>query len=532
MLKKRKVVRNWSGMVTHDTDGLQTLDVDAIHTEHADLKAKQEEISAVQATLREEVTKLQNHAIGKAEFTDRMTKIADDLTTIEHDLQVMRQAAAVKESRFIYNDFRSVLEGFDWLRHDDGRKFTDIEYRAYALFQLPISYDKFDHGQELKNLRDLHDAFILVDAYNTFKHSKGHRYTPTQHALFKQLTNQVKKFDETLYHAMAGGNTGYGAEWIPTGFSSEFNDILRIQPALANKFQVWNMPPGASGYFPFQEGKASVYKGGESLVDNAEQARKTNIATDRKLFSPVPFIGALKTSEEITEDSLFEMVGFVRRELATAVLEGLDSAIINADTTSPHMDNAAETYWNSYDVETSFKGLRRIAVDDSNTFDVEGPASGTGVGALEMVCFLYAKGLMGVIGVRNSECLFVTGVKGKKEIQTMWVNEDQIGVLALMISGQVPDIDGTPVYISGEYLEDQESDGFGDNVGAEKHTSILCVHTPSFRVATRRDVTLEMDKDILTQQQVFVATARYDFGKVCSSSLDPVVCGINVQHTA
>lgn len=149
-----------------------------------------------------------------------------------------------------------------------------------------------------------------------------------------------------------------------------------------------------------------------------------------------------------------------------------------------------------------------------------------------MVCFLYAKGLMGVIGVRNSECLFVTGVKGKKEIQTMWVNEDQIGVLALMISGQVPDIDGTPVYISGEYLEDQESDGFGDNVGAEKHTSILCVHTPSFRVATRRDVTLEMDKDILTQQQVFVATARYDFGKVCSSSLDPVVCGINVQHTA
>lgn len=520
----------------NDKNILETLDIDAINSSQEALKTKHEELMGVHATLQETVDKLNGDMISKAEFTERVDRIAADLEKHAENLEVIRNASTVKAERFVYNDYRALLQGKDWLAHDDRTPFNDLECRGYALFQLPVDYDKMDHGQELKNLRDLHDAFLMCDAFNRYKGASSGRYKTETSIMYKQLRQGVELFDPKLAHAMAGGNAGYGTEWVPVETSAAFNEIARIQPTLSNKFQTWTMPVGASAYFPFQEGKATVYKGGEALVDNPVQARKTNAATGRKLFTPSMFIGALKCSEELTEDSIIEMVGFIRRELAVAILEGLDSAIINGDTTATHMDHAvgAGLYWQSYGVQTAFKGLRRLAVDDTMTFNAESYTTGTGVGTMEIHIALHAKALMGVLGVRSSECLFVTGVKGKTEVQTMWTVEDFTGnTLGMMISGDVPNMDGTPVFISGEYLEDLEDDGFGDTGDdTEKHTSLLCVHLPSFRIGQRRGVTIEMDKDILTQQQAFVATARYDFGKVCSTTLKPVACAINIQHTA
>jgi len=517
-----------------DTENvLATLDVDEINDSQAALKTQCEELLTTQATLHETVDKLNNDMISKAEFAERVDRIGKDLQEMSDSLEVVRNASTVKSERFIYNDYRALLSGKDWLAHDDRTPFSDVECRGYVLFQMPVDYEKMDHGQELKNLRDLHDAFLLTNAFNTYKGKANYKIETS--TMYKQLRKSVEFFDPTLAHAMAGGNSGYGTEWVPVETSAQFNEIARIQPTLSNRFQTWIMPTGASAYFPFQEGKATVYKGGEALVDNPTQARKTNIATGRKLFTPSVFIGALKASEELTEDSIIEMVGFIRRELAVAILDGLDSAIINGDTGGTHIDHAvgAGLYWQTYGVQTCFDGLRKICVTDSTTFDHESWSSGTGVGSFEMDGAMHAKQLLGLLGLRNNECVFVTGAKGGAELMTMWATEDFTGnTLSMMISGVMPNIHGSPVHLSGEYMEDQESDGFGDTGSAtEKHTSMCCVHTPSFRVGQRRGVTIEMDKDILTQQQAFVATARYDFGKVCSSTLTPVSCAINMQHT-
>lgn len=521
--------------MSDNTNILDTLDIDSINSGQEALKTEHEALKTLHSTLQETVDKLNGDMISKSEFKERIDRIAADLEKHATDLETIRNTVSVKADRFIYQDYRSMLEGKDWLAHDDRTPFTDLECRGYALFQMPVDYERMDHGQELKNLRDLHDAFILCDAFGRYKGASSGRYKTENSIMYKQLHKGVAFFDAKLAHAMAGGNSGYGTEWVPIETSAAFNEIARIQPTLSNRFQTWVMPVGASAYFPFQEGKATVYKGSEALVDNPVQARKTNAATGRKLFTPVPFIGALKASEEITEDSIIEMVGFIRRELAVAILDGLDSAIINGDTTATHMDHAvgAGLYWQSYGVQTAFKGLRRIAVDDSTTFDHETWSSGSGQGSFEMPGAMHAKQQLGLLGLRNNECVYVTGAKGGAELMTMWQTEDFSGnTLAMMISGIMPNIHGSPVHLSGEYLEDLESDGFGDTGdGTETHSSICCVHTPSFRVGQRRGVTIEMDKDILTQQQAFVATARYDFGKVCSSTLKPVSCAINVQHT-
>jgi len=513
-------------------DDLKTFDLDGMKLSHDELKARFEDVSKMTHTMKEEFDKMEDGFISKTEYNDRIKKIAADVDKVVKEVERSRNADAAIGERFVYNDYRSMLESYDWLTKENGDKYAEVDYRAHALFQMPIEYAKHEHGLALRNLRDLHDAVIMVDAVNTHRNGGGGRYRLGDSLLFKQLIAQTKKFDEPLAHAMAGGNTGYGAEWLPTDFSSQFNEILRIQPSLSNKFQTWNMARGASGIFPFQNGKAKVYKGSESLVDAADQARKTNIATSNKTFTPVPFIGALVTSEELIEDAIIAMVNFIRTELATAILEGLDSALINGDTTATHMDNAAETYYQTYDVETAFKGIRRAGVDLSTTVDIEALSASTGVGALEFANLTELKLLMGTAGIKPDDCFYVTGPKGRWSIQNALFKEDASGILQYMVSGMLPKIDGSDVVISGVYLEDQESDGFGDNVGAEKHTSICCVHPKSYRIGQRRGVTLEVGKDILTQQQQFVATARYDFGNVAASAILPVAVGINVQHTA
>jgi hypothetical protein len=224
------------------------------------------------------------------------------------------------------------------------------------------------------------------------------------------------------------------------------------------------------------------------------------------------------------------MVTFIRNELAKALLEGMESAMINGDDSTIHFDNTVDTVYQTYSVERSFKGLRKLGI--SNALDIEVSSSTTGVNALELVNFTDAKQGLGVAGLNPADCLYITGIKGRTIVQQALFKADALGVLTFMLSGVLPNIDGSEIYISGQYDEALSSTGIRDSGADVKHTSMVCVHKPSFRIGQRRGVTLEYAKNILTQQQQFVATARWDFGKICADAITPVSEMINMQHTA
>lgn len=497
--------------------------------------SKQEELGAKVKELQEMLTGIKEvqqlateNSITKSELAERMEKFNTELNGIKESINKVKLENESKERKLAYTDYRSLIRDFVWLTDDNGNKLGEIDQRAYCLFQMPVDYEKMENGYELRNLRDLYDATLIADAMSRFKQRARHNIRAL--SLFKQLVKATEKFDKDVALAMAGGNTGFGEEWLPEEMSSEFEEILRIEPRLATKFMTWNMPRGGSAKYPFQNGKAVVYKGGEALVDNAEEHRKTNIATGVKTFTPELFVGALVASEELTEDAVLDMVSFVRQELAKALLEGLESAIINGDDSATHFDNAGgDSVYETYNVETIFKGLRKLGI--SNARDIEDSSSSTGVNALELVNFTDAKQDLGVAGVNPSECLYVTGVKGRTAVQQALFKEDALGVLTFMLSGTLPNIDGSEIYISGQYDEQLDSNGLRNSGNDVKHTSMVCVHKPSFRIGQRRGVTLEFNKNILTQQRQFVATARWDFGKISADVIEPVSEMINIQHT-
>jgi len=496
------------------------------------LGTRYEELSKIISTVRDEQRKFADAAITKEELQQRMDKILKDVEGIAEEVKQAKQLADINKNRVVYMDYRSMLTDWPWLKDDNGNKVHEIEQRAFCLFQLSVNYDKMQAGQELKNLRDLHDTVLFWDAIERHKNRGRAGYSLQKAKIFQQLIRETDKFDHDIALAMAGGNTGYGYEWVPSELSSEFNEYLRIVPTLASKFETWIMPKGGSAKFPFQNGKAVVYKGSEALVDNATEARKTNVATGVKTFTPDVFIGALVSSEELTEDSILDMVSFIRKELATALDEGRETAIINGDDSATHFDNTISTVYQTYNVETCWKGLRKLGLGSASYYrDIEVSSSTTGVGSLEIINFTDCKGDMGVAGIKPADCVFVTGLKVRTQIHTALYKEDALGVLTFMISGTLPTIDGSEIYISAQYDEQLSSAGIRDSGADVKHTSICCAHKPSFRLAQRRGVTVEYNKDILTQQQQFVATTRWDFGKISADAIYPVSEMINIQHT-
>lgn len=511
----------------------ETIALESLEQNQSLLGTRYDELANIVTTVKEEQNKLSEGMITKEELQTRMEKIRTDVESIAEKVKEAKQLADINKHRVAYTDYRSMLTELSWLKDEQGNKVHDVEQRAYCLFQLPVDYDKMHAGHDLKNLRDLHDAVLLWDAVEQLNNKGRSGYTIQKCKLFQQLMKETEKFDREVALAMAGGNTGYGYEWIPSELSTEFNEYLRTVPTLSSKFETWIMPKGGSAKFPFQNGKAVVYKGSEALVDNATEARKTNIATGVKTFTPDVFIGALISSEELTEDSILDMVSFIRKELAMALDEGRESTIINGDDSTTHFDNTVDTVYQTYNVETSWKGLRKLGLASANHYrDIETASATTGEGALEIVNFTDCKGDMGVAGIKPGDCVYVTGLKGRTQTQKALYKEDALGVLAFMISGTLPTIDGSEIYISAQYDEALSSAGIRDSGADTKHTSFCCAHKPSFRLAQRRGVTVEYNKNILTQQQQFVVTARWDFGKISADAIYPVSEMINVQHTA
>lgn len=510
------------------------LRLDQGDTEKQDLAKNIDGLKKLFAEFKADKAAVDANHMTQTDANAKFGRMQEDLEKLSADVEKGLNAVRYQQEEvFQFEDYRSMLAHQGWLQNEDGTPYTELQYRAHALFQMPLNYEKHSRGQELQNLRTLSDAFVVLNAQRSYMNrNKIGQYRLQEQPLFKQLTKQVRKFDDVLANAMAAGNTGFGAEWVPEEMSAEFNEYLRIQPNLPNKFRTWVMPTGSSAKYPFQNGRAVVYKAAENLVDSGAQARKTNIATDQKVFTPITFIGALVSSEILTEDAVMNMVALIRKELSVAILEGLESAMINGDTAATHQDNdGGGTHYESYQVETGILGLRAIAADDTNTVNIETLAGTTGKNSLAWANFVELKEMIGRAGASMpADSIFISGAKGQKAVQNALHSEVDYGMINFLISGLLPTIDGSEIYTSGMYNEQLDSDGLGHATPASgDHTSLLCVHKPSFLIGQRRGVTLEVDKDILTQQQQFVATARYDFGKISSSDLKPVSCGINIE---
>lgn len=319
-----------------------------------------------------------------------------------------------------------------------------------------------------------------------------------------RMYQEFMQGESELRKAINVTTTGEGIDWVPTQFSADVMDKVRLELKVANLFQSITMPSNPYK-LPVTAADAVGYLQSESLADDSTKLRASQPRTANLELSAKKLAARVVFSEEATEDTIVPILNWLKNNVVVAIATAEEKALINGDTAATHQDSNVTL---AYDAQKAWDGLRKIvqsgAKVDIGTFNAENLRS--------------IRKAMGVYGVDPKKLAWVTGISGY--IQLLGVKDssgnalvttlEKYGPQATIITGELAKFDGIPIIVSEYIYQNLNASGVYDGVTATK-TGVLLVNTPSFVIGDRRKVTVKTGVNIETDQQILVCTERKDF---------------------
>lgn len=492
--------------------------------------------NSIIAQVQQKVKDLHDPAtlVNEADFLTFCENTKNDVTGLTEsikELQLQKREGEIEKA--IITDWRSLLTKGIFLRDENGKALSPAHQKAYRILNLPVDFDKSEHGPIVKAARNLNDVCLILDAY--YRGVKAAQYRGIQHLeAFQKLTDMMELLDPELaagMKAMYTGGTGTGLEWIPTIFSGEVDTLYRIRPTLVNYLRAaWQMP-SQTAKWPILSGAATAYLADEPASNNPKVLHKSNLSTSVVTFSARTIAAALPVSKILLEETLFDLAPVLREELVIALAEAEEDAEINGDNSASHFDTGRSLTSSDDDVKVAWKGLRKLAIDASNHWDTQSVTLGDGTTAFAAADCRYNRQLLGILGLNPAECLHVASIGGfYKALSFSQVTKaNEFGFASTWLTGTLPALDGVEIYISAHLGENLNASGVYDN-SVTDNTAWLTLHRRSFMPGERRGVALEFDYNPDVQQWLFIATMRRDFQNMRPSSQKPVAYGYNIDN--
>ena len=333
---------------------------------------------------------------------------------------------------------------------------------------------------------------------------------------------QLKYFDDLrrrglLAKALATTAAGAGAEWVPTGFSAQVAEAVLAELRLSALHD--HVPMPTKTYTLPVEGKdPSAYLAFENTQITASDATTANVVLDAVTIASRQLFSA-----ELTEDSIVPILPRLQAQIARAIARGIENAILNGDTATPHMDADVT---DADDVRRAWVGYRKKALADSD--------ANVDCSTLNAEALVAIKKAMGAYALDPRECAWVVGVSGINQLlllrdaagNPVVTTVDKYGAQATLLTGELGRLFGIPIVVSALVREDLNASGFYDGETKTK-TVLFLVNRRAWVLGDRRRVTLETDKDIATQQVTLVATWRGAFAHCFGTDLS-VGMGYNI----
>ncbi|GAG28486.1 unnamed protein product, partial [marine sediment metagenome] len=140
----------------------------------------------------------------------------------------------------------------------------------------------------------------------------------------------------------------------------------------------------------------------------------------------------------------------------------------------------------------------------------------------------YGRQKLGKLAKNPRDVIYVSSISVLFYALSMseFAKANEFGYTSTWYSGELAVVDGCELYISGEFSETLGAAGLGDS--GSTHKGLLAIHKPSIKIGDRRGVTLEFDKNIVTQKLSFVATRRTDMQNMQPSTYSPVSYGYQI----
>ena len=321
-----------------------------------------------------------------------------------------------------------------------------------------------------------------------------------------------------LRKAMDSITAAEGLEWLPSDFSADLIDRVRLATKVAGLFSRIAMPTDPYK-LPVVSSDATGYLVTETSADDpsakaftASTPGSTNVSLDaKKLGARVQF------SAELVEDSIVPVLEFIKNNISIALAFALEDAIINGDLAGTHMDSDVTA---STDARKAWDGLRKMAQDSNQV----------SLATLSTANLRSMRGTMGKYGVDPSKLVWLCSAKGYVKLLGLAevITVDKYGQFATVLSGELGKFDGIPIVVSEKVRDSLNASGVNDATSNAKG-EILLVYVPGMVLGEKRKVTIKSFEDVERDQSVLVASWRGAFAAlhaVASNAL--VIEGINL----
>jgi len=472
-----------------------------------DMENQTQKAAEMLRTLGEKVKAVEGGTASQSEVEEFKKAMADDFLAIKKQVEDGQKAVAMyNETRVSPGDLVSRAACFDRHTTDSGKALMAGKARMRELLITPVKEDGTREAETLKAFRNAADVLLIENAY---RHGiRGNMYRGAKEeckafAIYEKLLDAV----DPQFKAMYSTGTDLGDEWVPEIMAQALFDEIKMEAVVEPTIPVYNMPSNPATY-PVVTSLPTMYVAAEATTNNPSNMLASDIGTGKVTFTATKFNGLVRLSDEFEEDAIFDVASEVRSRIARCLAKGMDSVILNGDTTATHRDT--DVGYTSISPESTAMGMRYTAIDRS-AHTSEG-------GALEAASIRANREIMGSYGVNPREVKCVTSLGPYFDLLSLAQASQPgtYGANATWLTGEIFSFDGHDVLISDQLSQGQHTDGTVTNSGAKR--CLIHYNTTAWRVGVRRGVTIEYARDPYTGQMGFIATMRKDFQTLCETT--------------
>lgn len=327
-----------------------------------------------------------------------------------------------------------------------------------------------------------------------------------------------------------------GGDWVPTLWSSDLWERMRIDNNIASAFMSVDMP-SASYELPIESDDPTVYSVAESTTDDTQVLTGSGTFTGSKVKTDKVTLTAKKLglqtqfSAEVQEDAIIQFMPQLRNQALRSMQNGIDNVLANADATTGTLNiNYADG--NTSSVSTAKflygggDGLRHLALVDNTTLVTNAANASPTLTMLRAARFK----LTNAYAVRPSDLVWFCDVQTWGKLLNIdellvWMNNGQGSTVN---TGVVPTIDGSEVYASEE-IGLTNASGFVSATGANNTLGqMILAHKPSWKVGYRRRIATDVTYLPYFDSYVLTITVRLAF-KNRDTGCAAVIRNINVS---
>lgn len=313
----------------------------------------------------------------------------------------------------------------------------------------------------------------------------------------------TKDLTEAVEKALTTTGAGTGDEYVPTGMQAQLwadmfltSKIRALIPSIPMPTDPFDIPLGW--------GTVTWRKGTQNAATTPNDP-----ATAKSTLTSTEQVAEVNWAYDFDEDAVIAVLPTLRAELARDGAEQMDKFMLNGDSTDAGTGNInlddANPPDDSYYLSLGQDGIRHLYLVDNTAQSTDVNAALTDVHVRSGIGRLgkYAADVSRLALVTDAET-YVNNMLGLANVVTV----DKFGPSATVLTGQLSAYSGIPVVVSGAMAEAEDDGKVSTTAANNDEGQIALFHRDMWRVGFRRDLLIELDRNIQKRQFIMVVSFR------------------------